>query len=205
MVLRIKKTLKADEQDREDVIKQREEWACLQKHIDMSRFVCIDESCAKTNMIRLYGRSQKDNRCYDSTPHGSWKAVTMLSAIKSDGTTETIVYEGATDKAMFESYIEHFLLPILKENDIVVLDNLSSHKGANVKRLIESKKAQVMYLPPYSPDLNPIEKMWSKVKSILKNITTKNIAELHKAISFALKKITPKDARNCFESCGYYS
>ncbi len=171
----IKKTLKAEEQNRDDVLRQRMLWEHFQKSHNISRLVFIDESCAKTNMVRLYGRAYRKNRCYDSVAHGKWKAVTMLSAIRSDGSTETMVYEGSTDKVIFENYIEHFLLPILKKDDIVILDNLSSHKGKKVQELVKSKGAEILYLPPYSPDLNPIEKMWSKVKSILKNIKTETL------------------------------
>ncbi len=205
MGLHIKKTLKAEEQNRDDVVKQRKLWEYFQKTCDISRLVFIDESCAKTNMVRLYGRAYKKSRCYDSVAHGKWKAVTMLSAIRSDGNTETMVYEGSTDKIIFESYIEQFLLPTLKKDDIVILDNLSAHKGKKVQELINSRGAQVLYLPPYSPDLNPIEKMWSKVKSILKNIKTESLDELHKAIGIALQKITVSDAVNWFKCCGYHS
>ena len=114
-------------------------------------------------MIRLYGRSIRGKRCFDKTPH-KWKTITMLSSIRSDGHTESIVFKGALNKDIFEAYVEKVLAPSLRPGDIVVMDNLSAHKSPKVEEIIKSCHAELRFLPPYSPDLNPIEKMWSKVK-----------------------------------------
>lgn len=184
------------------MIKAREEFAELQKITPARRFICIDESNAKTNIARLYGRSEKGFRCICGVK-GSYKSVTMLSAIWSDGKTESLVFEGATDKAMFEAYIEKCLLPELKDWDIVVMDNLSSHKSAKIIELIESKKAKTLYLPPYSPDLNPIEMMWSKIKAYLKDAVTDTLDQLYESIKVAFESVTKDDAKGWYKHAGY--
>ncbi len=156
-------------------------------------------------MTRLYGRSINGTRCYDSVSHGEWEAVTMLSAIFSNAQTETIVFEGATNKVIFETYIEKFLLPHLKEGDILIMDNLSSHKSLKVKDLLDKKKVKLMFLPPYSPDLNPIEKMWSKIKAILRREKAQSYEALLDVIALAFSCISQSDTNGWFESCGYYS
>ena len=129
----------------------------------------------------------------------------MLSAIWSDGKTEPLVFEGATDKAMFETYIEKCLLPKLKKGDIVVMDNLSSHKNPKIIELLESKKAKALYLPPYSPDLNPIEMMWSKIKAYLKNAVTDTLDQLNESIKVAFANVTKNDAKAWYKHAGYTS
>ncbi len=181
----------------------RIQWQQVQKQIEAEHFVCIDESNAKTNMTRLYGRAKREGRCFCKAPHGHWKTITMLSAIWSDVKTETIAYDGGTDKKIFELFIEKYLLPKLKAGDILVLDNLRAHKSEKVVRLVASKGAKVMYLPPYSPDLNPIEQMWSKVKSVLKNIEARTVDALYDAIATAHESITKKDAIGWFTKSGY--
>lgn len=146
----IKKTLKAKEQEREDIRTARAEFAVLQSAIPAEKFVCIDESSAKTNMIRLYGRAKHGKRCYDHALQGHWKTMTMLSSIRSNGETECFVYEGATTRLIFETYIEKCLCPVLHPGDIVIADNLAAHKSPRVRKLIESKKAKIIFLPAYS-------------------------------------------------------
>jgi transposase len=166
--------------------------------------VFLDESGAKTNMTRLYGRSQKGQRCYDKAPDGRWKTVTMLSSIRLDGETESILFEGSVDGAMFEAYIEHILGPNLRPGDIVVLDNLSEHKDKHLIELYDSLGMKLLFLPAYSPDLNPIEKMWSKIKSILRESATETPDGLFEAIQKAFTHVTPENAQGWFESCGYF-
>lgn len=129
----------------------------------------------------------------------------MLSALRSNGETQCIVYEGGTSKAIFKEYIEKQLCPFLKAGDVVIMDNLSAHKSSKIIKLIETQGSHVLYLPPYSPDLNPIEKMWSKIKAFLRKVEARTTQQLEKAIKIAFEKITPLDAKNCFKSCGYYS
>jgi hypothetical protein len=157
-----KKSVHAAEQARPDVVAQRQAWRQQQHTLDHSRLVFIDESGAKTNMTRRYARSFDGQRIVDAVPHGHWSTTTMISALRLDGSTVDLVLEGATDSPAFQLYAERILAPSLRPGDIVVMDNLRPHKTAGVIRAIEATGAEVWFLPPYSPDLNPIEKMWSK-------------------------------------------
>lgn len=154
-------------------------------------------------MTRLYGRALKGKRCYDSTPDGRWERVSILSAIRDNGETYSLVFEGALDSRMYVAYIEKVLSPVLKPGDIVIMDNLNVHKSEVAKRFVQAKQCSYVYLPAYSPDLNPIEKMWSKVKQLLRGVKARTRAELDKAIDNALAAITADDAKGWFESCGY--
>ena len=127
----------------------------------------------------------------------------MISAISLKGYQAPMVIKGATNKEVFKVYVEKFLLPTLKKGDCVILDNLSAHKGSEIRELVESVGAELWFLPPYSPDLNPIEKMWSKVKSILRKLKARTEAELITAIAQALEHVTPQDVKGWFKSCGY--
>lgn len=154
-------------------------------------------------MTRLYGRSLRGTRCHDSAPGGHWETVTVLSSIRLDGTTECIVFEGAVDRKMFDAYIEEVLSPSLIPGDIVVMDNLSVHKSDNAYNSIKRKQAEILFLPAYSPDLNPIEKMWSKMKQVLRGIKARNHDELFTGVGKALSLVSANDAQGWFESCGY--
>jgi len=154
-------------------------------------------------MTRLYGRAKMGNRCHDKTPDGRWETVTMLSSIRLDGETESVLFEGAVDRQMFEAYIEEILGPSLRPGDIVVMDNLSSHKSRAAQACVESRSARYLFLPAYSPDLNPIEKMWSKVKQRLRGFKVHAQEELFDAIGKALSMVTADDAQGWFESCEY--
>lgn len=136
-------------------------------------------------------------------PEGRWKRVSILSAIRDNGETFSLVFEGALDGPMYEAYIEKILSPALRAGDIVIMDNLNVHKSEVARRLVQEKQCRYLYLPAYSPDLNPIEKMWSKVKQLLRGAKARTHAELDKAIDNALAAITAEDAKGWFESCGY--
>jgi transposase len=166
--------------------------------MDQARLVFIDESGAKTNMTRLYGRAMAGQRAVDDTPSGHWCTTTMISSVRLDGSTACMVVDGATTKDIFEACIEQILLPTLKAGDIVILDNLSAHKSQRALDLIESAGAELWYLPAYSPDLNPIEKMWSKIKSILRALKARTKETLIHAIAKALEMITASDAQGWF-------
>jgi transposase len=198
-----KKTLKASEQEREDIAKSRDEWQEFQKIVDAHRLIFLDESGMKTNMTRLYGRAYGGNRCLDSAPCGHWETVTLLSSIRLDGETESLVFEGAVNRKMFDSYIKEGLAPTLRPGDIVIMDNLSAHKSQEACNAIRKCQAEVLFLPAYSPDLNPIEKMWSKVKQIVRGIKPRTEEELFAATATALDAVTADDALGWFESCGY--
>ena len=154
-------------------------------------------------MTRPCGRCKGGERLHDSAPHGHWSTTTMIAALRLNGATAPMVIEGATDAAVFRAYVKHMLVPTLCEGDIVVLDNLSSHKAAEVKEMIEAAGAALWFLPPYSPDFNPIEKMWSKVKATLRAIKARCTEELYGAVRVALTQVTPQDAIGWFQSCGY--
>ena len=203
LAMSLKKTLKASEQEREDIAKSRDEWREFQKAVDAHRLIFLDESGLKTNMTRLYGRARGGNRCTDSAPCGRWETVTILSSIRLDGETESLVFEGAVDRKMFDAYIKEGLAPTLRPGDIGVMDNLSAHKSQDACNAIRERQAEVFFLPAYSPDFNPIEKMWSKVKQILRGIKPRTEEELFAATATALNAVTADDALGWFDSCGY--
>lgn len=198
-----KKSLHAAEQDRPDVKALREDWRQKVKNLDLQRLVFLDESGAKTNMTRLYGRSFDGGRLVDATPHGHWCMTTMLSSIRADGTTAAMTIDGATDAEVFAVYVRQILAPTLRPGDIVVMDNLAPHKMPAITAALEAAGAEVWFLPPYSPDLNPIEKMWSKVKAMLRKAKARTEETLLQAIGNALAAVTRSDATNWFASCGY--
>ncbi len=181
----------------------RKAWTAKKQAVDASRFLFIDESGAKTNMTRLRGRCKGGSRLYDSTPHGHWETTTMIAALGLEGATAPMVIQGATDAAVFRAYLKHVLAPILKAGHIVVLDNLACHKGAEIRQMIEAAGAELRFLPPYSPDFNPIEKLWSKVKAFLRAAKARGTEQLYQAVGTALEKVTPQDAHGWFASCGY--
>ena len=154
-------------------------------------------------MTRLYGRGFDGARVYDRVPHGHWCTTTMVAAIGATGAKAPFVFDGAMDSEAFRAYVEHVLVPELKANDIVVLDNLKCHADIQARELIEKAGAQVWFLPPYSPDLNPIEKMWSKVKAILRTACARTQDALYQAIADAFARITVDDACGWIQSCGY--
>ena len=197
--------MRAAEQDRPDVAAGRRFWVKTQRVLDPGSIVCLDESGAQTNMTTLYGRSPVGERCVGATPHGHWKTLTMLSAIRLDGVMRdaTVVVDGAVDADVFTRYAQQCLAPALRPGDLVVMDNLSSHHTKAAIEAIESAHASVWFLPPYSPDLNPIEKLWSKVKAWLRRVAATTLDGLSTAIADALRTITPEECRNYFVSCGY--
>jgi transposase len=182
---------------------RREAWREQTAGLDLHRLVFLDESGAKTNMTRRYGRSFDGERLVEATPHGHWCTTTMLSAMRVDGATAAMVIEGPTDADVFGAYVERVLAPSLRPGDIVVMDNLSPHKKPSVIQAIQAAGAEVWFLPPYSSDLNPIEKMWSKIKAFLRKLKARTWEALLAAIKAALEEISESDARHWFQSCGY--
>ena len=184
---------------------KRQMWRAQTPTIDPRRLVCLDESGAKTNMTRLRGRAAKGRRVYDHTPHGPWCTTTMLGAIRLEGVIESacLMYQGATDAAVFLTYVQRRLAPNLKPGDIVVMDNLSSHRVKGIREAIEAVGAQRWYLPPYRPDYNPIENVGSKVKTTLRPIAARTIDALQDAIGEALRTISASDILSSFKACGY--
>ena len=183
--------------------RQRETWWHRIAGLDLDRLVFLDESGAKTNMTRLYGRTFGGGRVVDAAPHGHWHTTTMLASIRLDGTTAAMVIEGATDAAVFGAYVDHVLVPSLRPGDVVVMDNLAPHKVASVAEAIASVGATAWYLPPYSPDFNPSEKMWSKIKAFLRKVKARTPEALLNAIATALRTVSVFDVAAWFKSCGY--
>jgi transposase len=154
-------------------------------------------------MTRLRGRAPCGERLVEHAPHGHWHTTTMISAIRLTGVAAPMVIDGAMNSLVFRGYVEWLLTPTLHAGDIVVMDNLSSHKAAGVREAIEAAGASLLYLPPYSPDLNPIEAMWSKVKQSLRGASARTSRTLFKAIGDALRSVTLDDCRGFFNGCGY--
>lgn len=181
----------------------RARWAKASTRVRHNRFLFIDESGAKTNMTRLYGRGLRGARVYDRVPNGRWETTTMIAAVGRNGTQAPWVIEGPMDGAAFAVWASEVLAPTLSSEDIVVMDNLSVHKNAVARAAIEAAGATIWFLPPYSPDLNPIEKMWSKVKAYLRKKKARDSEALYKAIGEAMENICHQDIVNWFDSCGY--
>lgn len=154
-------------------------------------------------MTRLRGRSPKGERLVCHAPHGHWCTTTMISSVRLDGTTACMTIEGATNTEVFQAYVREVLVPSLRPGDIVVMDNLGAHKNERTVALIEQAGAEVRFLPAYSPDLNPIEMMWSKVKALLRKAQARTRPDLLLAVASALNAVTPQDAIGWFVACGY--
>lgn len=198
-----KKTVRAAEQDREAVQEKRKEWRTFQETVDSAKLVFLDETGVNTGMTRLYGRARKDQRVEDAIPDVRFHQTTILSSVRMDGTIVPCVFDGSLNGELFRAYIQEFLVPTLEPGDIVIMDNLSSHKVDGVAKAIESAGAQVCYLPPYSPDLNPIELMWSKVKSLLRKLKIRSPDLLPGAIALALDSVAVSDIMHWFLHDGY--
>ena len=172
-------------------------------NINRERFVFLDETGVNTAMTRLYARAAVGQRVVDTVPQGSWETTTLLSAINTEGVVSAVAFPGATDSLAFASFVEHHLLPVLQPGDIMVLDNLKPHKQPQLARLLRRAGVGVWYLPPYSPDYNPIELIFSKVKRFLRRVATRSTAALWEALGEALATVTAQDCQNCFAHCGY--
>lgn len=154
-------------------------------------------------MTRLRGRAQRGERLVAKTPHGHWLTSTLIAALGVDGVRCSMMVDGAVNGDVFTAFVEQVLAPELRRGDIVVMDNLSSHKGRRVRELIESRGAALEFLPPYSPDLNPIEMVFSKIKQLLRSLACRTAGTLWESMQSVLDKVTPTDALNCFKHCGY--
>ena len=181
----------------------RAQWVVRQAGLDPDRLVFIDETWAKTNMTRPRGRSAKGTRLVQKTPHGHWKTTTFLSALRTCGLTAPLVVDGAINGDVFLAYVQQQLMPTLQEGDVVIMDNLSSHKKAGVREAIEAAGAKLVYLPPYSPDFNPIELVFSKFKWLLKSSAERTVESLWRKCGELLDAFTENECRNCFRHCGY--
>jgi transposase len=154
-------------------------------------------------MTRLRGRAPRGERLVDKTPHGHWKTTTLIAALGIGGMQCSTVVDGSVNGDVFEAFVEQVLVPELKLGDVVIMDNLSSHKRTRIRELIEATQAELRYLPPYSPDLNPIEMVFSKIKQLLRTLKTRTRTALWQCMQAVLDAVTPSDATNCFRHAGY--
>lgn len=168
-----------------------------------ARLVFIDETWAKTNMARRYGRSNRGQRLVAAVPHGHWNTTTFVAGLRHDGITAPLVIDGTMNGEIFRAYVEQFLAPTLSPGDIVVMDNLGSHKVAGVRQAIAAKGASLLYLPPYSPDLNPIEQVFAKLKALLRKAAARSIEALWIAIGTMLDQFSPTECANYLANSGY--
>jgi transposase len=169
----------------------------------VGRLKFLDEAGSNIAMTRLYGRAAPGERVVDNAPQNYGENITMLATLSLDGIAAPMTVAGAVDGIVFKTYVEKVLAPTLLKGDIVIMDNLGAHKVAGVGELIEARGARVIYLPPYSPDLNPIEKCWSKIKTYLRAAKARTREALEQALKEVLLTISEKDARGWFASCGY--
>lgn len=178
-------------------------WFDGQLDLDPEKLIFIDETGLSTKMARLRGRSLRGERCRAGVPHGHWKTTTFTGALRLTGMTAPFVYDGAMNGNVFLAYVEQVLVPTLNAGDIVVMDNLPAHKTAGVRDAIERAGAQLMFLPPYSPDFNPIENAFSKLKAMLRGRAERKIDALWDAVGALIPRFTPTECANYFRAAGY--
>ena len=181
----------------------RQAWFEGQLELEPDRLIFLDECGTNTKMARLYGRAKRGERCRAAIPHGHWKTTTLVAGLSSDGIIAPMTLDGAMDGEMFSAYVTTLLAPCLMPGDIVIMDNLPAHKVSGARQAIEDAGARIVFLPPYSPDFNPIEKAIAQMKSFLKKTAARTKAELDTAIAKAIDIVTPLNAQNYFEACGY--
>lgn len=200
---REKETCPPAEQARDDVVEARRQWAAAQLDLDPYNVVLVDETWAKTNMTRTYGRSPRGERLVERVPYGRWETTTFLGAMRSTGFVAPLCVEGTINRALFQAWVEQHLVKVLRPGYVVVMDNLSSHKGSRIVAAIEAVGAEVRYLPPYSPDLNPIELAFVRFKKLLRHGAQRTNEKLWQLCGKVLKLFTEHECRNYLRHCGY--
>ena len=200
-----KKSLHASEQDRPDVARRRAQWKKYQGRLDPARLVFIDETWAKTNMTRTHGRCARGARLVAKVPHGRWRTLTFLAALRFDQITAPCVFDGPINGRSFLAYVEQVLVPTLKPGDIVIMDNLGSHKGQAVRRAIRQAGSKLFFLPPYSPDLNPIEQVFAKLKTLLRKAAERTVDATWQRIGELLNRFRAQECSRYLRNAGYAS
>jgi transposase len=195
----------ASEQDRPDVARRRVRWKTHQGKLDPTRLVFIDETWAKTNMTRRHGRCARGRRLAAKVPHGRWRTLTFLAALRVNRIDAPCVIDGPINGRSFLAYIEQVLIPTLKPGDVVIMDNLGSHKGKAVRQAIRAAGAKLLFLPPYSPDLNPIEQVFAKLKTLLRKAAERTIEATWQRIGELLDQFTASECANYLANAGYAS
>lgn len=185
--------------------KRRLRWQARQASIDPKRLVFIDETWAKTNMAPLRGWGPRGQRLIGKAPHGRWHTLTFLAALRDDRIDAPCLFDGPINGQKFLAYVEQFLVPTLQPGDIVVLDNLGSHKGKAVRKAIRAVGAKLLFLPPYSPDLNPIEQAFAKLKHWLRQAQARSIEEVYESLAIILERFQPKECAAYLKNSGYAS
>jgi transposase len=175
----------------------------VSERVEQERFVFVDEMGANTSLFVLRAWSRRGERAYCSVPRNRGKNTTLLASMSVEGMGPALAVEGSTTATVFETYVGEVLAPTLRKGQIVVMDNLSAHKGSRIRKLLEERGCELLYLPPYSPDLNPIEEAFSKIKGILRKAQSRSREATIEAMGRALEVITPQDTRGFFEHCGY--
>ena len=201
--LSFKKTVIASERDRPDIARRRARWAKRQKQIEPERLVFIDETWTKTNMAPLRGWAARGARLIAKVPHGHWKTLTFVAALRHDRIEAPFVLDGPINGECFKTYVEKVLVPTLAPGDLVILDNLGSHKGKAIRRAIRAAGAKLFFLPKYSPDLNPIEQVFAKLKHLLREAAARTVESVIAAIGQLLGTYTTRECTNYFSNAGY--
>lgn len=183
--------------------RQRQDWEECLPGLDLDKLVFFDESGVNTLMARTRGRSPEGKRLVDSAPAGRYETLTLMSAVRLDGVVAPLLLDGPVNAETFAGYVEDCLVPALEAGDILIMDNLPAHKSVRITRAVEMAGCVLVYLPPYSPDLNPIENMWSKVKASLRKTAARSFGGLLDAVAEALRSITIEDCAGYFDHCGY--
>lgn len=178
-------------------------WRFWQAPLDPQRLVFIDETGANTKLGRLWGRALRGQRVVERVPHGHWKTTTFVGALRAEGFIAPTVIDGPMNGAAFQGYVEQQLSPALRAGDVVIMDNLAAHKVKGVREAIEAVGAQLVYLPPYSPDLNPIELAFAKLKTLLRAAAERTVDALEHTIGQLLERFSPQECRRYFRHCGY--
>jgi transposase len=200
-----KKTALASEQERPDIARKRARWKARQGGVDPGRLVFIDETWAKTNMAPLRGWAAKGQRLIGRAPFGHWNTMTFIAALRHDGIVAPFVLDGPINGESFRAYVEQVLVPELREGDIVVMDNLGSHKAPAIRQAIRAAGAKLFYLPAYSPDLNPIEQVIAKLKHLLRKAAERTKEAVWRRIGLLLDHFTPQECENYIRNAGYGS
>ena len=200
-----KKSLAASERDRPDVARRRSQWQRYQRRIACQRLVFIDETWTKTNMAPLRGWGLRGQRLKASVPQRRWKTMTFLAALRHDRIDAPWLIDGPINGERFQIYVDKVLAPALRRGDLVVMDNLGSHKGKAIRHAIRAAGAKLFFLPKYSPDLNPIEQVFAKLKHLLRKTAARNVETLSAAIGNLLDEYTPQECANYLASAGYTS
>ncbi len=193
----------AAEQKRPDVAEKREAWRKAQPDLAGRRLIFLDETGAATNMIRRYGWAPRGERVVGYAPNGHWKTTTFLAGLTADGLIAPFVLDGPINQAIFTEYVRQLLCPALEPGDIVIVDNLSSHKGEEAAALIAARGAELRFLPPYSPDMNPIENAFAKLKELLRQAAERTPDALWRRIGRLLQKFSPQECANYIRHAGY--